>query len=83
MYHPTNVADSSLVGSNPLVNGQHIDSGGSAMDPGSGGNSLANNSNLNSKQLLRWTHELHERFVDAVAQLGGPDREYFPHFFVS
>jgi hypothetical protein len=47
------------------------------MDPGNGGNSLANNSNLNSKQRLRWTHELHERFVDAVAQLGGPDREYF------
>lgn len=74
MYHPTNVPDSSLVGSNPLVHGQHIDSGRSAMDPGSGGNSLANNSNLNSKQRLRWTHELHERFVDAVAQLGGPDR---------
>nr|KYP62785.1 Myb family transcription factor APL [Cajanus cajan] len=44
------------------------------MDPGSGGNSLSNNSNLTSKQRLRWTHELHERFVDAVAQLGGPDR---------
>ncbi|KAM1351597.1 hypothetical protein ACFXTH_005353 [Malus domestica] len=43
------------------------------MDLVSGGNSL-NNSNLASKQRLRWTHELHERFVDAVAQLGGPDR---------
>ncbi|XP_028179995.1 myb family transcription factor PHL7-like isoform X3 [Glycine soja] len=53
---------------------QHIDCGGSTMDPGSGGNSLGNNSNLASKQRLRWTHELHERFVDAVAQLGGPDR---------
>jgi hypothetical protein len=78
MYHPTNVPDSSLIGSNSLVHGQHIDSGRSAMDPGNGGNSLGNNSNLNSKQRLRWTHELHERFVDAVAQLGGPDREYFP-----
>ncbi|KMZ59052.1 hypothetical protein ZOSMA_70G00660 [Zostera marina] len=29
---------------------------------------------LTSRQRLRWTHELHERFVDAVAQLGGPDR---------
>ncbi|KAK2394441.1 protein PHOSPHATE STARVATION RESPONSE [Trifolium repens] len=74
MYHPTNVPDSSLIGSNSLVHGQHIDSGRSAMDPGNGGNSLGNNSNLNSKQRLRWTHELHERFVDAVAQLGGPDR---------
>ncbi|XP_028758564.1 myb family transcription factor PHL7 isoform X2 [Neltuma alba] len=44
------------------------------MDPINGGNSLTNNSNLSSKQRLRWTHELHERFVDAVAQLGGPDR---------
>ncbi|KAF9664309.1 hypothetical protein SADUNF_Sadunf16G0004900 [Salix dunnii] len=44
------------------------------MDPINGGNSLNNNPNLASKQRLRWTHELHERFVDAVAQLGGPDR---------
>lgn len=33
-----------------------------------------NNPNLASRQRLRWTHELHERFVDAVTQLGGPDR---------
>ncbi|KAL5579693.1 hypothetical protein UlMin_012135 [Ulmus minor] len=42
------------------------------MDPVNGGN--INNSSLASKQRLRWTHELHDRFVDAVAQLGGPDR---------
>lgn len=35
-----------------------------------------NNSSHASKQRLRWTHELHERFVDAVAQLGGPDSEF-------
>ncbi|KAL8229533.1 hypothetical protein R6Q57_014433 [Mikania cordata] len=37
-------------------------------------NGVNNSSSLASKQRLRWTHELHERFVDAVAQLGGPDR---------
>lgn len=44
------------------------------MDPANEGNNLNNNPSLASKQRLRWTHELHERFVDAVAQLGGPDR---------
>lgn len=42
-----------------------------------GSNSGVNNPNnpsLVSRQRLRWTHELHERFVDAVTQLGGPDR---------
>ncbi|KAI7731470.1 hypothetical protein M8C21_026894 [Ambrosia artemisiifolia] len=37
-------------------------------------NGANNSASLASKQRLRWTHELHERFVDAVAQLGGPDR---------
>uniref|UniRef100_A0A5B6ZQX6 HTH myb-type domain-containing protein n=2 Tax=Davidia involucrata TaxID=16924 RepID=A0A5B6ZQX6_DAVIN len=44
------------------------------MDPIGGGNSLNSNPSLASKQRLRWTHELHDRFVDAVSQLGGPDR---------
>uniref|UniRef100_A0A0D9X6Z6 Uncharacterized protein n=1 Tax=Leersia perrieri TaxID=77586 RepID=A0A0D9X6Z6_9ORYZ len=30
------------------------------------------------KPRLRWTADLHDRFVDAVAQLGGPDISYFP-----
>lgn len=29
------------------------------------------------KQRLRWTSDLHDRFVDAIAQLGGPDSGYF------
>ncbi|KAK6123901.1 hypothetical protein DH2020_017116 [Rehmannia glutinosa] len=74
MYQPKGVPSSSLVHSNPVVRSQPLDCGGSAMDPIGGGNNASNNSNLASKQRLRWTHELHERFVDAVAQLGGPDR---------
>lgn len=44
----------------------------SLMEADNGGN----NSSHASKQRLRWTHELHDRFVDAVAQLGGPDSEF-------
>lgn len=28
------------------------------------------------KQRLRWTADLHDRFVDAITQLGGPDSGY-------
>ncbi|KAG2302106.1 hypothetical protein Bca4012_060425 [Brassica carinata] len=41
------------------------------MEADNGGNHSSSHA---SKQRLRWTDELHERFVDAVAQLGGPDR---------
>ncbi|KAF5182504.1 Myb family transcription factor phl7 [Thalictrum thalictroides] len=44
------------------------------MESNSGANTLTKNPSLNSRQRLRWTNDLHERFVDAVAQLGGPDR---------
>ncbi|TXG69808.1 hypothetical protein EZV62_004743 [Acer yangbiense] len=74
MYQQNSVPDTSLVRNNSLVHGQQLDCGSSQMDPINGGNSLNNNPSLASKQRLRWTHELHERFVDAVAQLGGPDR---------
>ncbi|XP_078443777.1 myb family transcription factor PHL7-like [Wolffia australiana] len=46
---------------------------GNSSTPGNGGRNL-NNSTLASRQRLRWTHELHECFVDAVSQLGGPER---------
>ncbi|XP_024021465.1 myb family transcription factor PHL7 isoform X2 [Morus notabilis] len=73
MYQPKGVPSSNFSRNNTFVHGQHLDSGANTMDPMNGGNSL-NNPSLASKQRLRWTHDLHERFVDAVQQLGGPDR---------
>ncbi|KAL3850982.1 hypothetical protein ACJIZ3_012864 [Penstemon smallii] len=70
MYQPKGVPSSGLVHSDQFVRSQPLDCGTSTMDPTGGDNS----NNSASKQRLRWTHELHERFVDAVAQLGGPDR---------
>lgn len=79
MYQTKSIPSSTLVHSCcSLVHGQHLECGASKMEPINGGNSL-NNPSLASKQRLRWTHELHERFVDAVAQLGGPDREFSSH----
>ncbi|CAL9211887.1 myb family transcription factor PHL7 isoform X1 [Musa acuminata AAA Group] len=43
------------------------------MNLKNGGNN-STNPNLLSRQRLRWTNELHERFVGAVTQLGGSDR---------
>ncbi|KAL9361013.1 hypothetical protein Peur_043798 [Populus x canadensis] len=74
MYQLESVPSSSSVHKNSLVNDHYLDCDDMTMDPINGGNNLNNNPNLASKQRLRWTHELHERFVDAVAQLGGPDR---------
>lgn len=79
MYQPKGVPTSSLAHNNVAVNNQSLDCAGGSMDPISGGN---NNPSLASKQRLRWTNELHERFVDAVAQLGGPDSKFLDFHFV-
>lgn len=70
MYRPKNISSTKFVHSVPMTGEQQLDSG--SMGPTGGANNL-NSSNLASRQRLRWTHELHERFVDAVQQLGGPD----------
>lgn len=41
-----------------------------------GGPPVDNPSGGNGKQRLRWTSDLHDRFVDAITQLGGPDSGY-------
>lgn len=35
------------------------------------------------KPRLRWTADLHDRFVDAVTKLGGPDSKFPPLKFTS
>ncbi|KAG6418939.1 hypothetical protein SASPL_121146 [Salvia splendens] len=74
MFQPQGVPSSSFIHSNQIARSQPLDRVDTTMDPISGSNSGNNNQSLASKQRLRWNHELHERFVDAVAQLGGPDR---------
>ncbi|XP_010252934.1 PREDICTED: myb family transcription factor PHL7-like isoform X2 [Nelumbo nucifera] len=77
MFQPKAVPSSNLASSNLLVHAQNMDNSVSAVAHCSGGSSLNNNTNsstIASRQRLRWTNELHERFVDAVTQLGGPDR---------
>lgn len=72
MYHAKKFSTVSLVphktqSSEPVAN------------PGVSGSSAVKSSTPpcpggSSKQRLRWTEELHGRFVDAITQLGGPDR---------
>ncbi|KAK3003895.1 hypothetical protein RJ639_018845 [Escallonia herrerae] len=70
MYHPKKFSTMGLVpcktqGAEQLAAVAALDEpavGNSAPTEGSG------------KQRLRWTSDLHDRFVDAITQLGGPDR---------
>lgn len=54
----------------------HRPDGGEAGRAAGGGPSLV--LTADPKPRLRWTADLHERFVDAVAQLGGPESEISP-----
>lgn len=73
MYQPKHISSLDSVHKNGVAHDQQIEfSGNTMISSGSANNS--GNPNLSSRQRLRWTHELHERFVDAVTQLGGPDR---------
>ncbi|CAA7407852.1 unnamed protein product [Spirodela intermedia] len=73
MYQPNPASRLHLTPGSQVVHDQNREMSGNPAIPGNGGRNL-NNSTLASRQRLRWTHELHECFVDAVSQLGGPDR---------
>eukprot|EP00262_Sarcandra_glabra_P002613 TRINITY_DN1301_c0_g1_i1.p1 TRINITY_DN1301_c0_g1~~TRINITY_DN1301_c0_g1_i1.p1 ORF type:complete len:308 (-),score=37.90 TRINITY_DN1301_c0_g1_i1:313-1236(-) len=64
MYHSNTTSSTSAVQSNSLA---------LAMGSTAGGNSLEN-SNLASRQRMRWTDELHQCFINAVTHLGGPEK---------
>ncbi|CAL9074831.1 unnamed protein product [Musa textilis] len=70
MYHASKFSTVSMAPDN----GQGTEQVGSIGT--SGGSSLNNpvNPGGSGKQRLRWTSDLHDRFVDAITQLGGPDR---------
>ncbi|GJN16559.1 hypothetical protein PR202_gb03577 [Eleusine coracana subsp. coracana] len=70
MYQRNPISNIGTSQSNPASHEQ-MELGAGAMVPHNGGN---NNPNMAARQRLRWTNELHERFVEAVTQLGGPDR---------
>ncbi|KAK8473302.1 hypothetical protein PHAVU_001G101100 [Phaseolus vulgaris] len=71
MYHAKKFSSASMVpyksqgGAEQLANVEVL--GGSAAKN-------ATPAGGSGKQRLRWTSDLHDRFVDAITQLGGPDR---------
>lgn len=73
MHQPKPISSLGLGQCNSIAQNQQLESRNNTMSPMNGVNN-SNNPNLASRQRLRWTNELHERFVDAVTQLGGPDR---------
>ncbi|CAL9104521.1 unnamed protein product [Musa textilis] len=73
MYQSKAVSSISPNSQNSLAHDQHLELSDNVVFSNSGRND-SGNPNLASRQRLRWSNELHDRFVDAVTQLGGPDR---------
>ncbi|KAF3783999.1 PHR1-LIKE 1 protein [Nymphaea thermarum] len=53
---------------------KQFSTGDVGLHPGSVGIRAPTSATGSTKQRLRWTPDLHDRFVEAIAQLGGPDR---------
>lgn len=76
MYQTKKFSTTSLVPHRvPGVAEQHFSPVPSMPMGNEGGDIAARVVAASSKQRLRWTTELHERFVEAVTQLGGPESE--------
>eukprot|EP01018_Ginkgo_biloba_P038333 Gb_05469 [translate_table: standard] len=73
MYHAKKFSTMSLVPHKSQGPDQQMNSGAPV---GGAHNALSSSTNSGGagKQRLRWTPDLHDRFVDAITQLGGPDR---------
>lgn len=73
MYHAKKISTASLVPHKGQSSEQPANSGGLS------GSAVKNSAPAGGcgKQRLRWTSDLHDRFVDAITQLGGPDSGYF------
>ncbi|XP_006656238.1 myb family transcription factor PHL7 [Oryza brachyantha] len=72
MYEPKPFSSTVPAHNDKVSHNQQIERISNNVASNSGGNS--SNSNFATRQRLRWTDGLHDRFVDAVTQLGGPDR---------
>lgn len=79
MYHAKKFSTATLVPHKPQTSEQlasvGVVSDSSVKNPTPSGS--GSGSGGNGKQRLRWTSDLHDRFVDAITQLGGPDSGYF------
>jgi len=76
MYHAKTISTATLVPHKTKVTNQHPNSEYLGVSPASNPVTLGGS----SKQRLRWTSDLHERFLDAISQLGGSDSEYLTLF---
>ncbi|KQK17714.1 myb family transcription factor PHL7 isoform X2 [Brachypodium distachyon] len=72
MYEPKPLSSTGSAHNNPIPHNQQIVPTANNAASNIGGNS--SNINFATRQRLRWTDELHGRFLDALTQLGGPDR---------
>lgn len=72
MYGPKPIFSTESAHNNPIYHDQQIGQTTNNAASNIGGNSSSNS--FATRQRLRWTDELHGRFLEAVTQLGGPDR---------